>query len=119
MLDTQTERALERDARRSGGLWRDRTVEEFADLKEAFVVSFWEPDSRDEVLRVLDRAADDPAFVAQLTYQGSEVLKDYHLTTEAKAALLSGDVKWIEGHVGKLDERLMTWLWCRLGQEIW
>jgi hypothetical protein len=94
-------------------------VDEFAGLKEAFVVAFWEPDSRDEVLRVLERAADEPAFIAQLTAQGSEALKDYHLSTQAKAALVSGDVKWIQSHVGKLDERLMTWPRCRLGQEIW
>ncbi len=100
-------------------VWRDPLVDEFAERREEFVVAFWEPDSRDEVLRVLERAADDPAFIAQLTDQGSEALQDYHLTMQAKAALVSGDVNWIQGHVGKLDERLMTWLRCRLGQEIW
>lgn len=75
--------------------------------------------NRKEVLRVLDRAASDDGFIAQLTYQGSDALRGYHLTSEAKAALLSGDIRWIEAHVGKLDERLKTWLWCRLQQEIW
>ena len=75
--------------------------------------------NRKEVLRVLDRAASDDGFIAQLTYRGSEALQGYHLTSEAKAALLSGDIRWIEAHVGKLDERQQTWLWCRLQQEIW
>lgn len=98
---------------------RDSLVGEFAKLKEAFTVSFWEPDSRDETLRVLERAADDPGFIAQLTYEGSDALQDYHLSQQAKAALLSGDIQWIEKHVGKLDARLSIWPRCRLEQEIW
>ena len=72
-----------------------------------------------EVLRVLERAAEDDRFIAQLTHRGSEALQDYNLTWEAKAALLSGDIGWIEALVGKLDARLRTWLDCRLQQEIW
>lgn len=72
-----------------------------------------------EILRVLDRAASDNGFIAQLTYRGSDALQGYHLTNEAKAALVSGDIRWIEAHVGKLSARLSTWLWCRLQQEIW
>jgi len=72
-----------------------------------------------EVLRVLERAAEDDRFIAQLTHRGSDALQGYNLTLEAKAALLSGDVGWIEAHVGKLDARLRTWLDCRLQQEVW
>ena len=72
-----------------------------------------------EILRVLDRAADDDDFIAQLTFHGSEVLQDYALTNAEKAALLSGDIRWIESRVGKLDARLRTWPECRLEQEIW
>jgi hypothetical protein len=74
---------------------------------------------KEAIVTVLERAADDPAFIAQLTYQGSKTLQGYDLTSEEKAALLSGDINWIEAHVGKLDERLSTWLECRLQQEIW
>ena len=73
----------------------------------------------EELLRVLGRAAEDDAFIAQLTYHGAAALQEYRLSSEAKAALLSGDVGWIEGRVGKLDRRLRTWLDCRLQQEIW
>ena len=72
-----------------------------------------------ELVRVLERAAEDDAFIAQLTYHGSAALQEYRLSSEAKAALLSGDVGWIEACVGKLDRRLRTWLDCRLQQEIW
>ena len=71
------------------------------------------------VVTVLERAADDLDFIAQLTHQGSKTLQGYNLTLEEKAVLLSGDINWIEAHVGKLDERLSTWLECRLQQEIW
>jgi len=74
---------------------------------------------RREVLRVLERAAEDDRFIAQLTHRGSEALQGYNLTLEAKAALLSGDIRWIEARVGKLDARLRTWLDCRLQQEVW
>jgi hypothetical protein len=74
---------------------------------------------REEILWVLERAAADNDFVAQLTYRGHEVLQDYDLSWDEKAALLSGDIGWIEARVGKLGPRLRTWLDCRLQQEIW
>jgi hypothetical protein len=76
-------------------------------------------DSRDTMVYVLERAADDPHFIARLTYEGAAALREYDLTWEEKAAILRGDIKWIEGQVGPLDDRLRTWLWCRLQQEIW
>jgi hypothetical protein len=76
-------------------------------------------DSRTELLGVLEKAADDPDFIARLTYEGSNALREYDLTLEEKAALLRGDIKWIEARTGQLDDRLRTWLWCRLQQEIW
>ena len=77
-------------------------------------------EGRKLVLEVLGRAAEDSEFLAQLADSPSEALADYYtLTSEEKAALASGDIKKIEGWVGKLDERLATWLWCRLSQEKW
>jgi hypothetical protein len=86
-----------------------------------------EPDTRESeklihketIVKILERAANNPAFIAQLTYQGSKALRGYNLTLEEKAALVSGDINWIEAHIGKLDERLSTWPRCRLQQEIW
>ena len=76
-------------------------------------------DSRATLVQVLTRAAADPHFIARLTYEGSAALQEYDLTWEEKAAILRGDIKWIENRVGKLADRLYTWLWCRLQQEIW
>ncbi len=78
-----------------------------------------EEDEREEILRVLERAAVDEGFIAALTERGSEVLRKYDLSEEARAALLSGDLAWVESRVGRLDDRLRTWLECRLQQEIW
>jgi len=75
--------------------------------------------NRDEILRVLERAADDPAFIAELTYRPTQALSRYHLTRQEKAALTSGDIAWIEKHMGKLNKQQRTWLDCRLQQEIW
>lgn len=88
-------------------------------LRKATAVGLREQESDGEILRVLDRAAEDNGFIAELTYRGSKALEGYKLTLKAKAALLSGDIRWIEARVGKLDARLRTWLDCRLQQEIW
>jgi formate dehydrogenase alpha subunit len=71
------------------------------------------------VLAVLDRAAQDNAFLARLAENPAEALKEYELTAEEKAALMSGDIRKIEAWLGKLDERLKTWLMLRLSQEKW
>jgi len=71
------------------------------------------------ILAVLDRATRDNAFLAQLAENPAEALKEYNLTPEEKAALVSGDLRKIESRVGKLDERLKTWLVLRLSQEKW
>jgi formate dehydrogenase alpha subunit len=71
------------------------------------------------VLAVLDRAAQDNEFFARLAESPVEALKEYDLTREEKAAILSGDIRKIEKWVGKLDERLKTWLITRLQQESW
>ena len=73
----------------------------------------------DAVLAVLDRAAQDNAFLARLAENPAEALKEYELTTEERAAIASGDIRKIESWVGKLDERLKTWLILRLSQEKW
>lgn len=72
-----------------------------------------------ELVRVLKRASADDAFIARLSSEGSRALRGYHLSLEEQAALVSGDVQWIQNHVGELDGRLDTWLNCRLQQEAW
>ena len=75
---------------------------------------------REAILAVLARAADDSQFLTQLADNPTEALSEYYtLTHEEVAALVSGDLKKIEGWLGKLDKRHATWLWCRLSQEKW
>jgi hypothetical protein len=75
---------------------------------------------REELIAVLRRAATESDFLARLAENPHEALKEYYLlTSEEAAALASGDIKRIESWVGKLDEKLATWLWCRLAQEKW
>ena len=118
MLEVQQKRAATQSTGRYPG---ERPVPPgiMTQLKQAFVVDLREQESDGEILRVLDRAAEDNGFIAELTYRGSRALEGYKLTLKAKAALLSGDIRWIEARVGRLDARLRTWLDCRLQQEIW
>jgi DNA-binding response OmpR family regulator len=74
---------------------------------------------KDAILAVLDRAAEESAFIEDLTENGSEALHEYNLAPDEEAALISGDVAWLEKHVGKLDDKLNTWVECRLQQERW
>ncbi len=71
------------------------------------------------VLEILDRSADDPEFLDRLYMEGSEALKEYDISPGAKAAIVSGDMKWIEENVGELTEKQMVWLVQRLEGEIW
>jgi formate/nitrite transporter len=71
------------------------------------------------LMAVLARARDDARFMAKLSDNPTRVLKAYDLTPEAKAALESGDIKWLESRVGTLDEQLRSWLTSRLSQEKW
>jgi formate/nitrite transporter len=71
------------------------------------------------LISVLARARDDARFMAKLSENPNRALKAYSLTPEAKAALESGDVRWLESRVGTLDEPLRTWLTSRLSQEKW
>lgn len=71
------------------------------------------------LISVLAKARDDNTFLAQLSENPDKTLEGYNLTNEAKAALASGDLHWLESRVGFLDEPLRTWLTSRLAQEKW
>jgi hypothetical protein len=75
--------------------------------------------NRNEILRVLERAAHDSGFIADIADRGSRALADYHLTLEEKAALVSGDIRWVEEHVGELTDNQCTVLNCMLQREAW
>lgn len=65
--------------------------------------------SKETVLAVLERAAEDTTFYSQLAEDYTKALQDYDLTSGEQMVLGYGDVKWIESHIGKkLDERIMA-----------
>ena len=74
---------------------------------------------REEVLRVLARAAADSSFVANLLYEGADALDEYDLSGPEKLAILTGDVHWIESQIGELTADQKKWLEQRLNAEIW
>jgi len=71
------------------------------------------------LLAVLSKASNDGNFLARLAENPDQALKGYELTSEEKAALSSGDIRWIESKLGTLDEPLRAWLTARLAQEKW
>ncbi len=71
------------------------------------------------LIAVLAKARDDARFMARLADNPNKALKAYNLTPEAKAALESGDIRWLESRVGTLDEQLRTWITSRLSKEKW
>jgi DNA-binding NtrC family response regulator len=74
---------------------------------------------RREVSRVLDRTAQDRTFWRDLMEMGSEALKSYHLSNEAKAAIVSGDLRWINQNVGELTQKQLMFIYKRLEREAW
>jgi len=83
-----------------------------------------EPEAQDlihkeEIIRVLERAASDGEFTASLLYRGVDALEEYELTGPEKLAVLTGDIEWIEEHIGLLTPDQRLWLEQRLSAEIW
>jgi response regulator RpfG family c-di-GMP phosphodiesterase len=74
---------------------------------------------RDEVVRVLERAAADARFAGALLEEGADALEGYGLTAAEKLAILTGDLHWIEGQMGPLTPHQRQWLEARLSAEIW
>ncbi len=64
--------------------------------------------SREAVLTVLERAAEDTSFFSLLAQDYATALKEYELTSEERVALSTGDVRWIESHIGTpIEQQLM------------
>jgi len=70
-----------------------------------------------EVLGVLSRAADDDEFWDELMELGSKALDRYQLISDAKAAIASGDLKWINEHVGELNQKQLAFIFKRLERQ--
>ncbi len=73
----------------------------------------------EEVIKVLERAANDSNFAESIYYSGADALEKYNLTGPEKLAILTGDIAWIEKYIGKLTEEQKRFLIRRLSAEIW
>ena len=68
-----------------------------------------------EVFRVLTRTSEDQEFSRALMDLQTEALEAYNLSSEAKTAILTGDLKWLNEHIGELTQKqLMFVLSCLL-----
>lgn len=66
-----------------------------------------------EVMRVLNRTSEDRDFRRALVDLQPEALETYKLSSEAITAILSGDLAWLNEHVGDLTQKqLMFVLSC-------
>jgi YesN/AraC family two-component response regulator len=74
---------------------------------------------RKEVTRVLSRASEDHSFWRELMNKGSNALQDYQLSMEAKAAIVSGDLKWIKKNIGELTREQLMFIYKTLERESW
>ena len=74
---------------------------------------------REEMIKVLERAASDSEFFTNLLEYASDALDEYDLTGPEKLALLTGDVEWIEDQIGPLTRSQRRWLDLRRSAEIW
>lgn len=76
-------------------------------------------DAQDLIVKqVLNKAIDDPNFWVDLLENGSSALTEYNLSWEAKAAIVSGDVRWVYDNVADIQDREMTFLYKRLERSI-
>ena len=90
-----------------------REILDFFDTEEGKLIQ------KGEVIRVLNRTAQDYTFWRDLMERGSIALDGYRLSMEAKAALVSGDLKWIRQHVGELTRDQLRFIYKRLEREAW
>ena len=72
-----------------------------------------------EVIQVMNRTWEDRTFWTDLMEKGSSALSEYRLSSDAKAAITSGDLKWINENVGELTQKQLMFIYKRLEREAW
>jgi DNA-binding response OmpR family regulator len=71
-----------------------------------------------EIFRVLNRTAEDrDTWNGTMEGGGSEALRDYHLSDEAKAAIGSADLKWLNEQIGELSQKQLAFIFKRLERQ--
>ena len=63
-----------------------------------------------EVFRVLNRTSEDQEFRRTLMEMQTEALDAYKLSPEAVTAILSGDLPWLNEHIGDLTQKQLRFV---------
>lgn len=74
---------------------------------------------KEEIIKVLERAASDAEFLTNLLEFATDALDEYDLTGSEKLAILTGDISWIEEQIGPLTPSQRRWLELRRIDDIW
>jgi len=74
---------------------------------------------KEEIIKVLERAASDNEFFTNLLEHAVDVLDEYDLTGPEKLAILTRDISWIEEHTGCLTRPQKRWLELKRIDDIW
>jgi DNA-binding response OmpR family regulator len=72
-----------------------------------------------EVLNVLNRTSEDKDFWREVMEKGSEALRGYQISNRGKAAISSGDLRWINENVGELTQKQLRFVLKRMEREAW
>ncbi|TKB23890.1 response regulator [Desulfopila sp. IMCC35006] len=89
------------------------TLELSKDKNAAYVHSISETDKliqKKEVLQVLDRTNEDQLFCNDLQKKGTQALAEYALSDEAKEAIATGNIDWINKNVGELTQKQLKYV---------
>ena len=98
------------------------TPKQFADAVKRALPGQADPDPEADsapLREALKKAATDRRFGDRLLAEGSRVLTGFPLSRDAKAAIASGDIAWIEKRCGDLSDEERAWLQRRLEAETW
>ena len=74
---------------------------------------------KEEMIKVLERAASDDEFFTNLLENSVDALEEYDLTGPEKLAILTRDISWIEEHIGRLTRPQKRWLELKRIDDIW
>jgi DNA-binding NtrC family response regulator len=72
-----------------------------------------------EIFRVLNRTAEGRNSWNGTMEGGSEALRDYHLSDEAKAANVYADLKWLNEQIGELSQKQLAFIFKRLERQVY
>jgi DNA-binding NtrC family response regulator len=72
-----------------------------------------------EIFRVLNRTAEGRNSWNGTMEGGSEALRDYHLSDEAKAANVYADLKWLNEQIGELNQKQLAFIFKRLERQVY